>query len=104
MALADAPAVQKNPIAALESRIAGGLYGTRKVDARHHGKLTNHRSLAGNCERIFVVERRVVDSHADIARRQLSFIDGLDAGAVRLRVALNENCLEHDFLGEWDSQ
>ncbi len=89
MAFTYSPAVQENLVAALEGRIARTFDAAGEVDPRHHGKLTYHRPFACDCKRVFVIERRILDAHRDIACRQLRLIERLDAGAVGLRIFLD---------------
>src|SRR5882762_11520200 len=68
---------------------------TGEIDSRHHWKLPHHRRFSRDGERVLVVERRIVDAHGHITRRQPAFLERREGGAIRAIIALDQHCFEH---------
>lgn len=96
--LAHAPAVQQHRVARLQTLVRRGLDGASEVDAGHHRKAAHHRALAGDRERVLVVDRRVADPHRDVARGEGVVIERGEPGAITGVVLLDQDGLEHVLL------
>jgi len=95
MRFADAPAVENDAVTGLVVGVAAGLDRAGDINTRHHRELADNRPFAGNRQPVLVVERRIIDTHRDVAFRQLAFINLLHRGTVTGVVLFDQNSLEH---------
>ncbi len=80
MVLPNAPAGQQHLLTNVKARILAGMNRTRKVDTRNHRKVTDNFTLAGDCQRILIVQTGPDDIHRHITLRQLAIGNILHRG------------------------
>src|ERR1700682_1869784 len=95
MKFSDAPAIEHDPVSFPVRSIVGLMDGTREIDARYHRKLPYDGCLSRDRERVFVIERRIIDAHRHIAGGQSAFLDRGEACAIGAFIPLDQNCFEH---------
>src|SRR5262245_30052287 len=88
------PAVEDHLVAGLELGMAGGSDGAGEVDAGNHRPAPDDRRLAGESERILVVERRMADPDGDIALHQVALPELLPRQARCLLTLVGNQGLE----------
>ena len=82
MGFADAPAIENDGVAGFEVGMGGGLDGAGEVDAGDHRVAADDRGFAGEGEAVLVIDGRVRDADANIARHEVGGSEVLPANAL----------------------
>ena len=94
MGFADAPAIENNVIAGFEAGIGGGFDRAGEIDAGNERPAADDRGLAGEGQRILVVEGGVRDAHGDVAVHEVAIAKTGKFGLLAVIIPGNEDCLE----------
>ena len=95
MRLADAPAVEDDPVALAPVGMVGSDHRSGEIDARNQRPAAHDRRLAGDGQTVLVVDRRRLDRDGDVTLHQIGVgqVDDIDRLPLVL-VAGNQDRLE----------